>query len=64
MIRATSSERYVFPEKYAKFKLYSLSLLENKQRFKFRVVMTGHLTLFLAYFSVIFIQLLSKLEEF
>jgi len=29
-------------------------LLEGKQQFKFGVVMTGHLTLFLACFSVIF----------
>ena len=31
-----------------------LSLLEDKQQFKFRVVMIGHLTLFFACFSVNF----------
>jgi len=31
-----------------------LSLLEDKQQFKFEIVMTSHLTLFLAGFSVIF----------
>jgi len=48
-------ETVCFPKKYAKIEIYILSLLEDKQKFKFRVVMTGHLTLFLAYFSVVFI---------
>jgi len=37
-----------------RIKYVFLSLLEDKQRFKFGVVMNGHLTLFLACFSIIF----------
>jgi len=37
-----------------RIKYIFLSLLEDKQQSKFGVVMTGHLTLFLASFSVIF----------
>jgi hypothetical protein len=48
-------ETVCFPKKYAKIEIYILSLLEDKQQFKFWVVMTGHLTLFLAYFLVAFI---------
>jgi len=55
MIRETSSERYVFPEKYAMLKIFPLSLLDDKQQFNFGVVMTSHLMLFLAYVSIIFI---------
>jgi len=42
MVRATSSERYVFPGKNAKNKIYFLLLLEDTQQFKFEVVITGH----------------------
>jgi len=34
--------------------MFLFSLVEDKQQFKFGVVMTGHLTLFLACFSVYF----------
>jgi len=37
-----------------RIKYIFLLLLEDKQQFKFWVVMTGHLTLYLAFFSVIF----------
>jgi len=37
-----------------RIKYVFLSLLEEKQQFKFEVVMAGHLTLFLTYFSVNF----------
>jgi len=43
-----------FLEKNAKNKICFLSLLEDKQQFMFGVVVAGHLTLFLACFSVIF----------
>lgn len=49
-------ETVCFRKKYANIEIYILSLLEDKQQFKFRVVMTSHLTLFLAYiFLVVFI---------
>jgi len=44
----------LFLNKMQRIKYAFLSLLENKQQFKFGVVMTGHLTLFLASFSLIF----------
>jgi len=47
-------ERYVFPEKMQRINYVFLSLLEDKQQSKFGVVITGHLTLFLACFSVYF----------
>jgi len=43
-----------FLKKIGRIKYVFLSLLENKQHFKFAVVLTGHLTLFLACFAVIF----------
>jgi len=46
--------KYVFPEKMQRIKYVFLSLLEDKQQFKFGVVMTCHHTSFLACFSVIF----------
>jgi len=55
MISVTSSEMYVFLENYAKFKIYFLLLLEDKQHFKIRFMVITYLTLFLAYFKVIFI---------
>jgi len=52
---SATPERHVFLEKMQKSKMFFfLLLLEDKQQFMFGVVMTDHLTLFLACFSVIF----------
>jgi len=49
-------ERYIFPEeeKIQRINYVFLSLLEDKQQSKFGVLLTGHLTLFLACFPVNF----------
>jgi len=47
-----------------RIKYVFLSLLQYKQQFKFWVVMTGHLTLFLACFLVISVGFSSKKEEY
>jgi len=47
-------------KKNAKNKICFLSLFEDKQQFKFGVVMTCHLTLVLACFSVIFSRFFIK----
>jgi len=50
-----------FLKKMQRINYVFLSLLEDKQQYKFGVVITGHLTLFLAYFLVGFS---SKNEEY
>jgi len=45
---STTPERYVFPEKMQRIKYIFLSLREGKQQFKFGVVITSHLSLFVA----------------
>jgi len=45
-----------------RIKYVFLSLLDEKQKFKFGVLMTGHLTLFWACFSVIFSRFLQQKE--
>ena len=43
--------------------MFFFSLLEGKQQFKFGVVMTGHLTLFLACFLVYFSRFYQQSRE-
>jgi hypothetical protein len=52
--QAQPLERYVFSQKMQTINYVFLSLLEEKQQSKFGVVMTSHLTLFLACFFSLF----------
>jgi len=61
---STSLERYVFPKKTQRIKLFFSFVTEHKQQLKLGVAMTCYLTLFLACFSVIFNRFYKHNEEY
>jgi hypothetical protein len=64
-VLSTTPGKVCFFQKKMQIIIYVfLSLFEDNQQFKFVIVMTSHLTLFLAFFQSFFVGFSSKTDEY